>query len=219
MNDIINSIINTPIPTIFVVVGILLLFLAIGGQFTTKVITANVKPKHAGVLGSLFLILGLALHAMPVLVPIQKPPDQKSVTIPAPVIKPPVKDLKSDNKQDYTNTYYRDKADLNEARKVGTVDAYETFIKRHSRSDWKETAIYYRDEAALSVARKVGTVDAYDTFIMSYPKSDWKKRQSIIVTKLHLMMLAISIPLKRMRTSLKNTLKAHGKTKQFIIKM
>ena len=72
MIETIHSLLDTPIPTIFIVSGTLLLFFAIGVQFQA-VFTTNVKPSHAAVLGSLFLILGLALHALPFLVKTSEP--------------------------------------------------------------------------------------------------------------------------------------------------
>jgi len=47
-----------------------------------------------------------------------------------------------------SSIYLRDRATLDEAKKVNTVDAYESFIKKYPNSDWKASAIYLRDQAA-----------------------------------------------------------------------
>lgn len=65
MSDLIASIIDTPIPTIFVLVGVLLLLLAMGIRITTKVVTSNVNPKHSAILGLVFIFSGLALYSLP----------------------------------------------------------------------------------------------------------------------------------------------------------
>lgn len=72
MKEIISSIISTPIPIIFIIFGIILLLIAIGVQITTKVVTTNVKPKTAGILGGLFLIFGLVLNILPSLLVLDK---------------------------------------------------------------------------------------------------------------------------------------------------
>ncbi len=60
--DKITSIINTPIPTILIIIGAVFLFVAIGGQFKTTIVTDRIKPKLAGVLGGIFLVIGLTAY-------------------------------------------------------------------------------------------------------------------------------------------------------------
>lgn len=64
---------DTPVPTIFVVAGLLFLFLAIGGRFGAKIVTDRVKQKYAGILGTILLFAGLALYLIPLILP--KPPE------------------------------------------------------------------------------------------------------------------------------------------------
>jgi hypothetical protein len=65
MEAIFNAVKDTPIPTIFVVAGIGFLLLALAGQVPGKIEVPASRQKWAGVLGSLFLMLGLALHVVP----------------------------------------------------------------------------------------------------------------------------------------------------------
>jgi len=68
MKDLLNSIVETPIPVIFILFGLFLLLLSLGIKITTTIITSNVNPKHSGILGSIFLILGIALYSFPFIV-------------------------------------------------------------------------------------------------------------------------------------------------------
>ncbi|WP_174715122.1 hypothetical protein [Vibrio penaeicida] len=52
-------------------------------------------------------------------------------------------------KNRYTNAiiYYRDKAALNEAKRIGTVKAFDNFIAAYPNSDWLEQAKYFKNQA------------------------------------------------------------------------
>ncbi len=62
MSDIITTIINAPIPTILIVVGAIFLYIAIGGRYKAAIVTGRINPKLAGILGSIFMIIGLVIH-------------------------------------------------------------------------------------------------------------------------------------------------------------
>jgi len=67
MKDIITAISNTPIPTIFVIVGLLLIILALGVQLKTSVVTTNVQNRIAGIVGTLLIVIGGFLYIYPLL--------------------------------------------------------------------------------------------------------------------------------------------------------
>jgi len=169
MSDIITSITNTPIPVILIIIGSFLLFIAIGGQFRTTIVTDKINPKLAGIVGSIFLTIGLTIYI--VTVPHQAPVQPAKVAQP---LSPEPSAPTSARIEVKQSNYSRDHAALDEAKKVNSADAYDTFIKKHPNSDWKASAIYLRDQAILDEAKKVNTVDAYETFIKKYPNSDWK---------------------------------------------
>lgn len=72
--------------------------------------------------------------------------------------------------------YYRDRAALKAAKKIGTLEVFAEFIKLYPDSDWLGQAVYQRDRAALKVAEKIGTKEAFGEFIELYPDSDWLDR-------------------------------------------
>ena len=59
-----ESLANTPLPTIFVVCGIGFIFIAIGGQFGAHIVANRVKPLSALIIGVLFTILGISLYVL-----------------------------------------------------------------------------------------------------------------------------------------------------------
>jgi len=67
MKNIINAISTTPVPTIFVIAGIILLILALGVQFKTTVVTTNFKNRVAGSVGTIFILVGCFLYMFPLL--------------------------------------------------------------------------------------------------------------------------------------------------------
>ena len=62
MGNLIQSLSQTPLPTILVVAGILFLFLSIGGHLGAKVTTDSIKRKFAGMLGVVLMIGGISLY-------------------------------------------------------------------------------------------------------------------------------------------------------------
>lgn len=77
--DLLGAIKDTPLPTVFVVAGIVFWLLAIAGSVAGKI---TVRPEHqmtAGILGSILLISGLVLAYLPA--PQSRPP---APTVPAP---------------------------------------------------------------------------------------------------------------------------------------
>jgi len=70
MKNIINAISTvstTPVPTIFVIAGIILLILALGVQFKTSIVTTNLKNRVAGSVGIIFILVGCFLYMFPLL--------------------------------------------------------------------------------------------------------------------------------------------------------
>jgi uncharacterized protein YecT (DUF1311 family) len=65
VNDLLNTLSHTPLPTILVVAGIGFWVLAIAGSVAGKITVEPGKQKTAGVLGTAFLILGLILFFAP----------------------------------------------------------------------------------------------------------------------------------------------------------
>ncbi len=65
MNDLLNTLSHTPLPTILVVAGIGFWVLAIAGSVAGKITVEPGKQKTAGVLGTAFLVLGLILFFAP----------------------------------------------------------------------------------------------------------------------------------------------------------
>ncbi len=66
MVDFLRILNQTPIPTILIVGGILFLFLALGGQLGAKLVTHKVNRKAAGLVGGVFLVIGLILFIIPI---------------------------------------------------------------------------------------------------------------------------------------------------------
>lgn len=62
---------------------------------------------------------------------------------------------------------------LDDARKIDTLEAYQSFIDENPNNMWVNNFIYYRDRAAFNNAKKIDTFEAYQHFINSYPNSDW----------------------------------------------
>jgi uncharacterized protein YecT (DUF1311 family) len=65
VNDLLNTLSHTPLPTILVVAGIGFWVLAIAGSVAGKITVEPGKQKTAGVLGTAFLALGLILFFAP----------------------------------------------------------------------------------------------------------------------------------------------------------
>jgi uncharacterized protein YecT (DUF1311 family) len=65
VNDFLNTLSHTPLPTILVVAGIVFWVLAIAGSLAGKITVEPGKQKAAGVVGSAFIILGLILFFAP----------------------------------------------------------------------------------------------------------------------------------------------------------
>lgn len=58
----IQSLAQTPLPTILVVAGIIFLFLSVGGRLGAQIATDTIKRNFAGVLGVILLIGGISLY-------------------------------------------------------------------------------------------------------------------------------------------------------------
>ncbi len=61
MNDLLNTLSHTPLPTILVVAGIVFWILAIAGSLAGKITIEPGKQKTAAVVGTTFIVLGLFL--------------------------------------------------------------------------------------------------------------------------------------------------------------
>lgn len=81
MKDLLSSIVDTPIPTIFIIFGLMLLLLSLGVKITTKFITSNVNSRTSGALGFLFLMLGLFLYSFPFFINNKKQGEDKKTSI------------------------------------------------------------------------------------------------------------------------------------------
>ena len=65
MNDLLNTLSHTPLPTILVVAGIVFWVLAIAGSLAGKVTVEPGKQKTAGFVGTALILLGLILFFAP----------------------------------------------------------------------------------------------------------------------------------------------------------
>ena len=65
MNDLLNTLSHTPLPTILVVAGIVFWVLAIAGSLAGKITVEPGKQKTAGFVGSALIVLGLILFFAP----------------------------------------------------------------------------------------------------------------------------------------------------------
>jgi hypothetical protein len=84
--DLLGAIKDTPLPTVFVVAGIVFWLLAIAGSVAGKI---TVRPEHqqtAGILGTVLLISGLVLSYLPAP---QSRPHDATVPAPAPTVPAP----------------------------------------------------------------------------------------------------------------------------------
>jgi hypothetical protein len=84
--DLLGAIKDTPLPTVFVVAGIVFWLLAIAGSVAGKI---TVRPEHqmtAGILGTILLISGLVLSYLPAP---QSRPHAATVPAPAPTVPAP----------------------------------------------------------------------------------------------------------------------------------
>jgi hypothetical protein len=84
--DLLGAIKDTPLPTVFVVAGIVFWLLAIAGSVAGKI---TVRPEHqmtAGILGTILLISGLVLAYLPAP---QSRPHAATVPAPAPTVPAP----------------------------------------------------------------------------------------------------------------------------------
>jgi len=79
VTDLIQSLSQTPLPTILVVAGIIFLFLSIGGRLGAQIATDTIKRKFAGLLGVMLLIGGISLYfagQLPTQVPRKESPSK-----------------------------------------------------------------------------------------------------------------------------------------------
>jgi hypothetical protein len=74
MESVIAALNDTPIPTLLVVAGIVLLLLSIVGQLAGRIAVPPERQLWAAIIGSVLIMAGVALHAFPALAPLQKPP-------------------------------------------------------------------------------------------------------------------------------------------------
>ncbi len=65
MADLASALKDTPLPTIFVVAGIVFWLLAIAGSIAGKITVLPGQQKTAGVVGTLFVVLGMMLYLVP----------------------------------------------------------------------------------------------------------------------------------------------------------
>ncbi len=65
MNDLLNALSQTPLPTILVLAGIGFWILAIAGSVAGKITVEPAKQKTAGLVGTAFIVLGLILFFAP----------------------------------------------------------------------------------------------------------------------------------------------------------
>ena len=61
----INTVIEGPIPNILILAGIAFLLLSVIGNIGAKIVVEPKKQKYAGILGAVFLIIGLGLYIIP----------------------------------------------------------------------------------------------------------------------------------------------------------
>ena len=67
MIELVESLSETPLPTILVVAGLLFLFVGFGGGFKANVVTDKVNLKMATISGSVLLLLGVFIYITPML--------------------------------------------------------------------------------------------------------------------------------------------------------
>lgn len=74
---------------------------------------------------------------------------------------------------DGTAIYYRDKAALEDVKRINTTESFQYFIDKYPKSPWLDTAEYERDKIALHIAKEIGTKKAFGEFVEAYPDSAW----------------------------------------------
>lgn len=67
MLDLVRSLSSTPVPICLIVLGVIFLFLAIGGKLGAQIMTDSVKKPVAAWLGCSLLVIGILLYAIPFL--------------------------------------------------------------------------------------------------------------------------------------------------------
>lgn len=65
MADLASALKDTPLPTIFVVAGVIFWLLAIAGSIAGKITVLPGQQRTAGVVGTLFVVLGMMLYLIP----------------------------------------------------------------------------------------------------------------------------------------------------------
>lgn len=66
MNDLVQALQATPLPTILVIAGIFFLFLSIAGGLAGKINIPPNRQKQASIFGGILLVCGLAIHLTPI---------------------------------------------------------------------------------------------------------------------------------------------------------
>jgi len=94
VNDLLNTLSHTPLPTILIVAGIVFWVLAIAGSLAGKITVEPGKQKTAGFVGTAFIILGLILFFAPG--PINQP-TLETPTKPIETTTKPIETTKSDS--------------------------------------------------------------------------------------------------------------------------
>ena len=99
MESIIDTLKDTPIPTILVIAGILFFLLAIAGQLAGRIAVAPERQRWAALIGGGLLAIGLALHIVPQLQSEVTPPPREKPPLSQPSMppteKPPPDDIVS----------------------------------------------------------------------------------------------------------------------------
>jgi hypothetical protein len=80
MDTIITALKDTPIPTIMVVAGIVFLLLSIAGQLAGRVTVPPERQRQATIIGCLLVVVGVALHVVPLRLMPPAPPGVSAST-------------------------------------------------------------------------------------------------------------------------------------------
>jgi hypothetical protein len=88
MESVFAALKETPIPTILVIAGIAFLLLSIAGQLAGRITVPPEQRRQAKIMGYLLVVVGVALHVVPLTLNRPKPPEAPPQTTPPLAIKP-----------------------------------------------------------------------------------------------------------------------------------
>jgi len=71
------------------------------------------------------------------------------------------------------------KKDWQEAEKLDTIEAYESFLQKHSAGQFADSARQRIEELEWQNATNLGTVEGYETFLEKYPQGELSEKAKL----------------------------------------